>query len=361
MGRGTQGWRVRRRPGQAVYKVVFWSPADRRQVELSTGETEPRRAAERAAQLFAEAQRSKRRFGRGSSCVAPLSTSEAGVTWLKSQIGLLDSKTLETYSIYLESHLAPAFPSLLDIAPLSVKEYSAERLKVVRAQTVRHELACLRCLVRWAVERRLLADEPLIPSLPRGAQGVQFATRRRAKPDELSRGEVEAFLAALPNETSRLGPVRPRFVLEYEMALRPSTLDRLSVPEHWRPGQTWLVLDASALKTRRPSRKPLTERAIQALEMAYQGPGLLFGEHDYREVVEKAAKAALAPEKAALFAAAHLRSAAITHLLDAGAPLTAAQAFADHKHATTTDRYVRASEKSLLDELRRQGRIVRPQ
>jgi integrase len=269
----------------------------------------------------------------------------------------IDPGTIASYALYLETHWEPHFPSLLDVNTTAVKGRIAERLLVVKAETVRKELSALRGLMAWAVESGLISDAPVIPGVPKRVQGNSFAKRRRSKPGELTQAEIRKFIAALPLSTPKLGPVRARFILGYEMALRPSLLDRLSTPEHWRPGSDWLDLPAWAMKGRRDSRKRLTRTACLALESLELEPGLIFGDHDYRDVVAKAAAVALPPEKAATFTAAHLRSAGITHFLERGASLPNAQALADHKHASTTDRYVRASEKGIEKELKRQRRI----
>ncbi len=39
------------------------------------------------------------------------------------------------------------------------------------------------------------------------------------------------------------GPIRPRYVVAYETMLRPATVSRLSVPEHYTRGALELVLD----------------------------------------------------------------------------------------------------------------------
>jgi site-specific recombinase XerD len=288
---------------------------------------------------------------------APLSTEQLGAEWLLAMQGVLDPKTIAMYSLYVTTHLAPAFPSLLDVTTESVRAYQKRRLSKVQASSIRHELSCLRCLIRWAYESEKIADEIAVPGLPKRVRGTRYHKRRRAKPAELSPEEIEAFLRALPTKVKRTGYVRPRFVVAYEMGIRPATLDKLSVPEHWTPGSDWIVLSPETMKGREESRKRLTRRAKEALELAApEDGGLVFGHHDYSWHVEKAAKV-LAQEKAATFTGAHLRSAAITHFLEGGASLPAAQAFADHKRATTTDRYVRASERSLEAELARQGKL----
>jgi len=355
MARRPQGWRIRKPTGAESYSVVWWDSATRRTIERGTGERDPVRAAARAAQVYSEEIRGERKPGRRRTCLAPLSTKGVGALWLKDSLGLLDDKTLAVYSMYVETHLAPAFPSLLDVSPATVRTYQVGRLAKVQAQTVKHELSCLRCLCRWAHERGLLVDEPVIPSLPKRALGTKHDKRRRVAPVALDPEEIEAFLAKLPDQTEKLGQVKARFVLQYEMGLRPATLDRLSVPEHWKRGSAWLMLTPASMKARKSRRKPLTKRALEVLEAVAPNSGLIFGKHDYRDHV--AAAATVLKDKAKAFTAAHLRSAAITHFIDRGASLTAAKEFADHERATTTDRYTKSSEQTLLAELAKQGKL----
>ncbi len=359
MARRAQGWKLRIPTGSKSYSVRFWSQTEHRQIEFGTGESDARRAAKRAAELYSEAVRRKRFPQRRRPCVgAPLSTLGLGTEWIRTRRGLLDDATLTQYAIILGSHLAPAFPSLLDVDAASVRAYQATRLSEVQVGSLRHELAVLRGILRWAHEKGHLADEVYVPPPPRGATGTRWTVRRcRAKPDELSPSEIAALIAALPERGPRLGPVRSRFELQYELGLRPATLDRLSVPEHWHPGSDYLTITADVMKGRKPSRKRLTRLAKEILERVAPKRGLIFGVHEYRKYIAAAASVALEPAKAAKFAAAHLRSSAITHFLDRGAPLTAAQRFADHLRATTTDKYVRASERALEAELARQGKL----
>jgi hypothetical protein len=68
-------------------------------------------------------------------------------------------------------------------------------------------------------------------------------------------GEMEAIIAALPEyaTSKRSGlrfPVRARFVIAWEYALRPQTLNKLSVPEHYRQGAVGLVISDAIDKNR---------------------------------------------------------------------------------------------------------------
>ncbi len=259
---------------------------------------------------------------------------------------------------HYDTHIVPFFPSLLDVTTDKCLEYYDKRFGEVQRPTVKKEMIGLRLLCKYAVRKKYLSVMPRFPPLPPEQQGTPYKHRRRCKADLVERCETEGILAKLPewsrNKKKRY-PIRARFIVQYDCALRPSVLDRLRAPEHWRPGSDWLELPAAIMKGKLPSRKLLSTRAKAVLEAAYQKPGLLFGIHDYRKQIRKAAKAVLDETRANRFTAQHFRSERITHFIDAGGKLTHASKLADHLHATTTDVYVRTSEKLLVEELRRQG------
>jgi integrase len=88
---------------------------------------------------------------------------------------------------------------------------------------------------------------------------------------------------------------------------------------------------------------PLTKRSLEALDAVAPKSGLIFGDHDYRDLLQAAAKKALPDYKAKTFCAQHLRSAGLTVLAELSP--TGAQMIAGHKYLSTTSIYVRAREK----------------
>jgi integrase len=132
----------------------------------------------------------------------------------------------------------------------------------------------------------------------------------------------------------------------YETGLRPTLLDLVSVPEHYRKGSDGIEITPELDKGRWDRRVPLSPRARKELDRVCSKSGPIFGKHDYREHIAKAAKKALSADRAALFCGAHLRSARLTHWLDQGAPITAAQFLVGHVRMETTARYIRATEKA---------------
>ena len=352
MARRAEGWKLRRPTAKSRYwSVRFrWAGQD---IERSTGQTDPDRAAEEAARIYSAFVRNPPR-GRAEQRPAG-DLGEACEQWLTELLPTHDRGTVASYATTVESHWLRFFSGLHDVTEDRARAYMLTRLQRVRAVTVRKELSQLRNFVQWAAERGLMPPTT-IPSVPKRTTGTAFSKRRRVAAPELTKAEVEALLAALPEwSTSRKVerfPVRSRFVVAYETGLRPELLDQLSVPQHYRKGWTKLVVAPEADKQRWAREVAITDRARQALDSVCPKAGLVFGAHDYRWHLRRAAEAALPPEKAEAFCGAHLRSARATHWLDAGAPLTAVQYGLGHKRLETTARYVRAQQDAHRELVR---------
>src|SRR5690606_17190467 len=120
--------------------------------------------------------------------------------------------------------------------------------------------------------------------------------------------ECARVIAALPQWTRPRGDapsfaVRARFVVAWETALRPATLDALSVPEHYSRGADSLQISDEIDKARFGRVLPLTDAARAALDGVCRSGhvGLIFGCHDYRWQLAKAALSVLPPSKARTF------------------------------------------------------------
>ncbi|MGH7295063.1 MAG: tyrosine-type recombinase/integrase [Polyangiaceae bacterium] len=177
--------------------------------------------------------------------------------------------------------------------------------------------------------------------------------------------EVEALIAHLPETTSRarregsgLRPVRDAVVTEWDTSLRPSTIERLSVPEHWqpeRPGE--LFVSASIDKEEYERTLPLTPRLVELLQRRHaalpDGKGLLFGPYQsaLRGHWYAAAKAAGIDERRAKKISVYdFRHAAGKRFLDATGNIRGAAYMLGHKNATSTHRYARP-DKAAGDTL----------
>lgn len=348
MGRPAGGWRLRERPGYP-FAVRFTVSGKRH--ELGTGETDRDRAAAVAAELYADAVRGARRKPRRAhSRGSPIA--EVAAEWLTAIASTIDPGTRSTIAMYAKAHWAKHWPTLESVTDASAADYARKRLREVQASTVRKELSALRQMLAWCVETGRLAAAPLLPSIPKRALGTKHKQARKGPALELSPAEMRRLLAALPAKGRDGYPVRARYTFQYETGLRASTIDALSVPEHWRRGQAFLELSAGLDKARFGRRVPLSPKALDALSSAVAGPGIIFGPRDSRMVIRKAAVAVLGKERGERFSQGHLRHNRLTHWAERSKNLPGIQHLAGHKQVSTTARYVKASERAALDVLR---------
>lgn len=342
MGRHAEGWKLRQRAPGYAHQVRFTHNG----IEYirSTGTSDREAAAREAARIYADIVRRspvRRNVGaRGQTL------EELVAAWLVDRTAT-NPESSSTYDVYA-AHFLDHFSAVDHLTPGGAAEYMRARLRVVQAGTVRKELSALRSFLAWCVEFGVLEDAPAVPSVPTKTLGTRFEKRRRVKAIELSPREVAAFLSALPEwSTSKKVapfPIRARFVVGYETSLRPSTLDRLSAPDHYQRGQDYLDIPPTLDKNRWDRSLPLSRRAQKELDRVCPESGLIFGAHDYREHVKAAALEALDPKRAAVFIGAHLRSARLTHWgEDPKASLLGIQFMAGHKQTNTTARYMRPS------------------
>lgn len=129
----------------------------------------------------------------------------------------------------------------------------------------------------------------------------------------------------------------------FETTLRPSTLDALSVPEHYQRGSNAIAITDELDKARFGPPVQLSDAARAALDAVIPEAGLIFGDHDYRDQLRKVARAVLPAHKAKTFTAYDLRHARLTQLAETG-NLTGAAYLAGHKKVTTTAIYAGANQ-----------------
>jgi integrase len=256
----------------------------------------------------------------------------------------LDPETADLYRLHWATHLIPFFGQAQAITPLTISAYCRARLKRVKRVTLQKERSTLRGFLAWCQELGHLSVAIDLPPLPKRATGTAWHQPRRGAATELSQEEVAMLLAALPAWSTPRGgrnafPVRARFVVAYETALRPATLDALSCPEHWTRGAKSLRIPDEIDKARFGRELPLTDTAQAALESVGRR-GLIFGAHDYRHQLGKAALQVLGAARGAKFTAYDLRHARLTHLAEGG-NLPGVAYIAGHKRVTTTALYVR--------------------
>jgi site-specific recombinase XerD len=347
-----RGWTLRRRSEGAVWKVRFRPAPGAPTTERSTGETDERAADAEAAKIVARARAGaaavKRPRRGAAAAIGPLITN-----WLEWLTATHAATTIKTWRDYAFSHFIPFFGSTERLTSEDATAYQRARLSKVEGVTVRKEQSALRSLAAYALETGAIPEPMIVPTLPKRATGTSHPTRRRRAAPPLTAAETVAVIRRLDEWSSSKKvdrfPIRARFLVAYETGLRPSTLDRLVAPTHFRIGSAALKLDAKSVKERWARDVPLSRRARRILDyllraMAtkagpYRGP--IFGWHNYREHIAAAAAKALPPDKAERFCAAHFRSAMITHSLGAGAALPAVQWLVGHTMVSTTARYVK--------------------
>ena len=227
-------------------------------------------------------------------------------------------------------------------------DYVLHRLRAVLKETVIKEVSTLFRFYNWAKKREHFASLPPRPAWPQKAVGVHAGTQRR-EPVTATHAQLRDIIAALPVRSKGI-PVRDLGELAYETGLRPSTIARLSVPEHYRKGADSLWVPPEIDKGRnKPVRLPLSKRAREIMDRHVEGKaGIIFGKHDLRVQWKRAAASVLGPEgRPEDFSVYDFRHGAGRRFVKL-AGLQAAQYMLNHKRATTTNRYVQPSEADGL-------------
>jgi len=361
MGRKASGWTCRQRKEGHAFTVRFtWAG---KKYDISTETRDPELAPIEAARLYAQVVSSvpKPEPVRGRHVQALEGLIEE---WLLFLTATHDVDTIVTWKGYAEGHWLKHFTGLHDVNDQQALAYQHKRLKCVLASTVRHEQTALRSFVGWLYKQGHLPKEVVVPGIAKRVTGTKYEKRRRSPAIEISPSEVRGIIGALPEWSASKKvpkfPVQARFIVAYETSLRPETLDLLSVPEHYGPGRTEIVIEVWNDKNRYQREVPLTAAARAALDSVCPRQGLIFGSHDYRNQLRKAVKDALPKHRADLFTGAHLRSARITHWLENSANIAGAQHMAGHKLMSTTARYVKPTKRAALSLLEDDRKALLP-
>jgi integrase len=348
MGRPRKGWSLRDpKPGREHYTVRFTDRSGFPR-EYTTGESDPRKASVRAAEIYARDLTTKP--GSGTRINPHLALDEHMSKWLAALETTHDPETVVTYTAYAKRFIEFFGSSISRITVPRMGDYQRKRLGEVTVSSLRKERSAMNGFLDWCVEQELLSEEhrPRWPRLPKKAVGTRSGPQREA-PVDVTPEQVNMFIAHLP-EWSRPRDgvsfaIRARFIVAYETGLRPALLDALAMPKHWRPGSTEIVVERQHDKARFQRKVPISARCAEALERTVLAlslkEGLIFGEHDYRWAVERARVASGLPED---FAPYDLRHGRAGHLLDAGATMRAVAHLLGHRRLTTTDKYLRAQE-----------------
>lgn len=353
MGRPKKSWVLREpRDGVPYYTVRFGLHG--RTIERSTGERDPAKAADAAAQIYARALTAPAPRQSVVGRATPLDALFA--SYLAALTTTHDTETVHQYMAYARKFVDFFRNDFFAIHRAALADYQRKRLGQVLVRTLRKEKSFLNGFLTWCVEQGELPEDrrPTWPAVPKRAIGVRVGPQR-AVSVQVTPEQVSKFLSALPEwSRTRAGKahaIRSRFVFAYETGLRPATIDAISVPTHWTPGARYLQIRAEDDKARFARRVPLSPAACEALEQTWaderRGDSpLIFGAHDFREVMEHARTRAGLP---AGFAPYDLRHARVQHLLDRGVPLRAVMLLVGHRQMTTTNAYVQSDEKAAAE------------
>jgi integrase len=346
MGRRAQGHTIKWKRGWAY--VHFTHAAHTYRLALCT--RDPQEAAARGAHEHAAVVAGRRQqvvASRVAGALQPLDVLLA--EWIAAQEGSLDELTLKTLETYAR-HYIGFFKSLDRMTDATCADYGRSRLRCVIRKTAQKECSYLRGFLAWCKEQGALGEIPMVPPLPKKATGTRSG-KQRSKPVEITEEQGLAIIAHLPVVSKtidgRKWPIQDRFLVSWETALRPGTIENLSAPEHYQKGSTELVIDDPDDKARFGRTLPLSARARAALDRCVpEGGGLLFGRHLFWKVLKHAAAKVLPADQAKRFAAYDFRHGRGTQLADEGASLTGIAYLMGHKQLTTTNRYLKPSRRA---------------
>jgi integrase len=246
-------------------------------------------------------------------------------------------------------------------------EYVRGRLQAVLRRTITKEISTLNRFLGWCEQHGHITDVPRRPKWPNKSVGVRAGTQR-AEPVYVTHDEVLRIIAAMPERCGRGGarnvPARDIATFSYFTGLRPSTIARLSVPEHYVPGEGRLYIPPEIDKGKGKARwVPLAAEAVAVLTRhAPKGHrGLIFGRHDLRVQWKRAAAAVLPEERARDFAPYDLRHGAARRMLAvSGGNLLGTAHMLGHTQLTTTNQYLRPHEEHAAGIVEAMNSVSKP-
>ena len=356
MARKSTGWHIYRDPRSGVYQVRFMHEGRRR--SFSTSERDPGPAASKAARIYAEVVSG--RWSASKKVIAPRGKpfDEVAALWLADIEPSVDPQTFLLFQdTYVGTHFAPFFGTMDRLTTVGAEDYITSRLRLVTRETLKKELSVLRQFAQWGHRRGFLSELPEIETPGRRVVGhVQSASRKRTF-IVFTAKEMEIIIAKLPQyATSRRSgerfPVRARFTLAWEYGLRPETLNKLSVPEHYRPGSAVLTITNEIDKCRFGRDLEVTPDARKALDSVCPTTGIIFGAHDYRTLLRAASHAAgIDIHRAERISDYDFRHSRLTHLGQVTNNLAGLMYLAGHKQPATTAKYMHPDKAAADDVL----------
>lgn len=353
MGRHAESWKLHKpRKAGGNYRVRF--SHDGKRIDLSTCRRDPGEAGKEAARIYAEVVSGRRKQKVARHQVAPdLVTLFA--EWLATLDAELAPSTVEHYEMYAGKYFVHFFDTLSDITKASGTEYAQARLRRVTRKTVLKELSALRRFLGWCEDHGFIDEAPEIRSPSQKATGTRALEHQSI---HLTEEQIERVIAGLP-ETSR-GGGRPRAFYRFlwETGLRCGTAHRI-VAKDVDFGKGELRIRSEADKARYGRAVPLTSGALKLLREIVPDAGLIFGRHNHRYVLQKAARAAgLTEDQARHFSDHDFRRSRATHWAQNTKNLAHLSYMLGHKNVSTTNLYVQGNKEGARQMLLACGDVV---
>ncbi len=345
-------------------------------VERTTGTPKESEARKIAAVIYTDHVMGRTRTAPPTASEASTPVEKLGSLWLASISNKIVPQTLEGYAIHL-SHIQEHFGVAANLTEPESEDYINWRLGKVQRETVMKEKTTLQALVNWAAKRKHIAEAFKVPEIGRNVLGTEYEVRRRGAATPMTAEEADAIVERLPEwSRTREGtpyPVRARFKFQRETGFRPSMLDRLSMPEHYRPGDETVRIERRTNKGRVTREMPLTKAALEALEAARDGrrKGLLFGKHTCRYILRAVAGTVLDADRTQRITQEDFRHKRLTEFVEVSSNPVGASFLAGHTNVNTIRHYAKperaAADKVLaamcpeeIEELDRQAELAKP-
>ena len=350
--RANTPWALRKRSGTKNWYVRFSHRGEN--VERSTGTSHEGEAKRIAAVIYTDYVTGRVRQGLPSPKEASTTIQELGVLWLDSISNTVMPDTLVGYGIHL-GHIQDFFGVVANLSSPESEKYVNHRLGSVQRSTVIKEKTTLQALVNWAHRHGHIAEKFVVPPIKKNVLGTEYEIRRRGAATPLTSEEADAIVERLPEwSRTRDGepyPVRSRFQFQRETGFRPSMLDGLSMPEHYRPGGETVRLERRTNKGRVTRDVPITQAAREALESARDGRrrGLLFGRHGCRAILRTVAGTVIDDERASRITQEDFRHKRLTEFAETGNPV-GASFLAGHTNTETIKHYAKP-ERQAADKV----------
>lgn len=251
------------------------------------------------------------------------------------------------------------------------------RMRQRAKDTVVKEVSALFQFLTWLhLDKKAITKLPPRPSYRPKDLGTRVGPQRES-PVELDDETALRIILRLPEfahsqKTGETFVCQDMMRFAFETGLRPSTVGRLSVPEHWSRGRDAIKVTAMIDKGRnaelrgKPRTVPLTKVAKEILERRAPKSGPIFGcqkngrPRDIRVQWKRAAVEVLGHEEGERCAPYDLRHGANFRMAELGLTIGGRMHIMGHAKATTNDKYMRPNEKAaqagvaLLDRRNRE-------